>query len=457
MNQEKLEQTLREKFKNFSSAYKADTSMWDTIESQLPQAPTNKKRFLFLIMGLGVVVSAFIFYSIVNDNQLDESITKQDVKLDNYSHNELTTASVMHHEESETDEQSIKVIEELSHDTSSANLESESLALDISGDEEFIDNLSGHISGKGLYAMKESTQVHTPSVSDPTLSEESKDEIVRLGVSVGMPLIKTISSRIEINRSHIVTDMITTYVDRSSQDHRNSISIGLVAGVSLLKSSYSLNDGAYQSVLTERQNAESPSIQYNFGLEAEYNISKSWSLLVGTNMSFFQDQFFLESNEVIVDSIQNYEMPSTSSTGNDTIIVGVALKNTTRNTKTWKYSDRLLLRIPIILSYNKSLGHKSKLGIGLGMEAVFYQSIKGTELDLNGEFYDLENDIENRYGMKGASALFRINYIYQITKKWDLRVIADYKKSLRSNYNISAPIQKSFDSLSFAVGSHFTF
>jgi len=457
MNQENFEQTLREKFENFSSDYKADISMWDSIESQLDPRPKNRKRFLIFITSLGVAISSFILYFQASDKLMDDSISEQELKIDYNLECRLAKASDRHHDGRGSYEQSSKVLLESSQRTDNQDLDSESFALDASGDEDIVDDPAVHVSNKVILAMRESIGVKATSESDLIWQDESKEVMVRAGVSEVVPLLKIRSLGIEFIRDHVELDMTTTILDHSSRDQRKNFSVGLTVGSSMLQSSYSLNDPAYQAVLEQRQKSESPGTQYSLGMEVEYDFSRSWSLLIGANMSFVQNEFFSESNEFKVDSIPNHKRMTTTMAGRDTTIVGTLIRQTRRNIKTWKYSDRLLLRIPILISYNKSLGPKSNIGFGLGTETVFYQSIKGEELDLNGEFYDLENDKENRYGRKGASALFRFNYNYQITENWDLRVMADYRKSIRSNYTADAPIQKSFNSVSLSLGSHFTF
>ena len=175
------------------------------------------------------------------------------------------------------------------------------------------------------------------------------------------------------------------------------------------------------------------------------------------NLTYFQDEFYNESELTLTDTIQNYEMPTQTSSGVDTTLIGTAVKTTIRNTKVWNYTNRYLLSIPVLVSYNTALRSKSQLGFGVGIEKYIFTKINGMALDMNGEFYDLSTDVENRYGTRGVNVLLRLNYNYQITNNWDLRLIVNYKNALLSNYNISAPIQKSFNGLGIGIGSHIKF
>jgi len=454
MNQKNIEDALREKFGDFSQNYKASDSMWENIEGQLPQKNSRNKLIVIVLL---VVVVGFAIIHMVNSPVAvtSDTIATEDLKV---VPDKEETQAVMEINKDENQKSSDAYISidgqdhkefvisanTLEYQSKSPTVSTETVKALHSGLIVNINNDSKVVSASELNAVSALIGEH-----ESELSFQEMDQIV---------LLPSLSSKIDFSSrsyNHDSPDMQRSLARIDHKDKRWSL--GIAAGYTSVTPKYGLNNSSYQSLLAERQSSESAKAQYNCGLEVEYDITESFSILMGLNLSFFQDELFNESGLTLTDTIQNYEMPTQTSSGVDTTLIGTAIKTTTRNTKTWNYTNRYLLSIPVLVSYNTALGSKSQLGFGVGIEKYIFTKINGMALDLNGEFYDLSTDLENRYGTRGVNALLRFNYNYQLTNNWDLRLMINYKNALLSNYNSSAPIQKSFNGIGVGIGSHIKF
>jgi len=447
-NQEQIEKNLKEKFDNFELDYKPNEKMWANIIEELPQKEKSSRKFLFL-MPIFLVGSSFIIYLSISNNS--EVISEDIEKI-----NDFITL--------ENEEQDEYRITENGQDFNPSKVsegQKDQNELNQKSLQEF--DAESFIEDSTETNDQNSTVDKTKLFSESTIPLQSiiqNENRTNIQTMLSIVSISSISSQIEMQGTEVLSSKLPNElelspVEISEIDQR--LSMGVWTGYNSLRAQYSLNDNAYSDVLEERKSSERPLRQYSLGLELEYDLNERWSLQSGLNYSFFQDESFFESETSRFDTIPNYEMVAQTSGGKDTTVVGTAFKTHITSSKTWSYTNRQLFSIPLLINYNIPIGNKSKFGFALGFEKIFYSKISGYELDKNGENYNLTKDEQNRYGTKGANALLRLNYNFNLTKSWDLRLMANYKYALSSNYNSSAPIKKSFNTFGVSIGSHIKF
>lgn len=455
MDQRELENNIKEKFSGFRSDYKASESMWDNIETQLPIRKNNRKWILISSCICIFLLSISTIYFSNNVNAVTQSNSIIDITPTLPAHtNEMSAIS--DGEITEVSNAGSFQKAEKSSAVRQEQLNNNWVLNDNSGQSSLvsIDKVPAQLrdpsANNRLNATdKAATRVATTQTltSSHTGYDKSVNSLLAQLSSLPSVAQEDIKQSIERPVPSVLDSLLPSVLENIEE---SKISIGMIIGSNLVSSSYYLNDKTYNSVLEERKRSESNKQQYQLGIELDYELTTHWSITSGFGLSFFQDELFQESNSTRYDTLLNYSEPTS---GEDTVLVGTAIRETRTNTQSWNYTDRFAISLPVVINYKTAIGSKSKVGIGLGIEKIFYSDVKGVELDKNNELYDLTLDSENRYSTRGANALLRLHYNYNITNNWDLRLMMNYKHALRSNYNSSAPIDKSFNTIGIAIGS----
>ncbi len=459
MKENNLHRLLREKFENHSTGYTPNEEMWSAIETQLPQPDRKRKRAIFFLLPL--LLGSMVFFLYRGKDQTEPAIVQEQVALHN------TIPSIvdfeLEKEEGNNDESMEEQGVEVSRNarqthTRDFNQQTDHVSMSQVQNRSVIAESSFSSS-----PARSSTIVSAPQVfeqlTNTSITTEELEHVNYPAEASNLDKLEAIPPLgFQLNHERALPILLSD-LDSSEDliDQDNRLSIGLIIGYESLNPRYDLSDDSYASVLEQRQDSETESPRYRAGIELEYDLNDNWSILSGLQVSFAQDQFFNETETSVLDTLLNYEMPTQTETGMDTILIGTAIRTTIVNTRTYAFTDRLVFTVPVVLNYNTSLGKSSRIGLGLGLEKVIAASISGSEPNRDGGFYDLDTDTEDRLGTNGLNALARLSYQYQFSEHWNLRFIINYRRALSNNYTPTAPIEKSFDGLGISLGYYYKF
>lgn len=458
MDQREVENNIKEKFSGFKSDYKASESMWENIETELPAEKNSRKWILISSCICIFLLSISTIYYSKNVNAVSQSHSTTDISTTPRAHTNKRSAISDGELDKVSNAESFQKAEKSSA-VRQGKPNNNWVLYDNIGKSRVANRakaqaqLYGPSANKRLMATDKAatTFVTTRALtSSHTGYDKSGNSLLAQLSSLPGVAYEDIKQSVERPVPSVIESLLPYALKKTEE---SKMSLGMMIGSGLVSSSYNLNDQTYGSVLEERKRSESNRPQYQLGIELDYELTTHWSVSSGFGLSIFQDELFQESNVTRNDTLLNYSMQTVTPLGKDTVLVGTALRETRTNTQSWNYTDRVAISLPVMINYKKAIGNKSKVGIGLGIEKIFYSNVKGVELDKNDELYDLTLDSENRYSTRGANALLRLHYNYNITNNWDLRLMMNYKHALRSNYNSSAPIDKSFNTIGIAIGS----
>ncbi len=488
MNIERFEKKLAEKFGRFSPKYKATEDMWDAIESELrPKKKSSRSIFPFFLF-FGFLGMVFCYHTFSDGTEIvksseemlgtylsqTEKESMEQKRLGTFVGHEIQktqdakeaillasnpslSESLVKDEISKVEEQA-KPIQKLIAKTEAQIIRAKTAKEPSDVLKKFFAERQSRNSGVGFII---------PQLMDKQGSALVLDRVEEQVVEESSKRVLTALNPLPVSEFDLVLDALVlpvlksgnTFTENTVESSKNHqrFSLGLAFGINQLSSKYVLNDPAYANVLENRKRSEQADLQYLIGLQLEYDLLNKWSIQSGINYQYFQDESYTLSATVHMDTIENYAMNATTALGGDTTILGRAIIRNDSSFSSRTYTNRHIVSIPILITYNMRLSEKSKMGIGLGFEKTIFTQIEGMEADLNATTYDLTLDKESRYGSKGAYALFQLMYKYKLTNNWDLRLASNYRRALSSNYNASAPIQKSFHAINLSVSTHLKF
>jgi len=469
MNRKQFENRLADKFDEFSPEYEVNSKMWDNISAELPKKK-NRRKFVLIPLLIFALLGLFFWKS--------SSLKQHSVSGISFTNSNTEKSRLLIENQDST--VVIKEISEVLTNTAKLNLLNENMRQSVkilAQNDEFMRSANGSVKNaispiKNIIPSEPTelkpskSKLFSKSINNSSDDIVSQNHINNQGFTMSkMPLypLQNIVFNIDnlkVNRLDVLlySDLknILPIISNPSKK-KSKFSAGLTLGINNLKGNYDLNDPSFASVLTSRENSERTDPQYFAGIQIEYNLSPKWSLQSGINFYHFQDESSTVSVDTQIDTLENFQRVEQKLNGADTTIVGTAFITNTTNTEFRNYTNRQLLSIPIVLVYNAKLSQKSSLGIGLGIEKTILSNIQGVEENLNGTFYDLSLDKESRYGNRGLYGLMRLMYMYDLNSKWDLRLESNFKYELLSNYNASAPIEKSFHAVGLAISMHLKF
>lgn len=453
MSSEKFDKKLVEKFDNFFPHYEANEKMWEQIELELPQAKKSHRAFI-LIFVLSIFIMSITYFNSpfteVNE-QIETRITTTNLANNNFE-KEVSGISDMGEklqledqlQQTLPSDHEAKKLSKSNYSKSDVNFRSSDF-----GTSQTNLNPKFNLATKGFNYESSAVEI----LKNRNSSMESQSVLKLRLISKIQSLIETK----EREQPFLTSTSDSKTREPSGKENASPLSIGLSFGASSLNTKYSVNNNAYQSLLDEEDRYDKANTQFNLGMLLEYDLSSKWSIQSGINVAYFQEELYRQSFSSSLDTIPNYMYDTETNTGQDTTLIGTAIIRKTHSKKAWNFTNRTLVSIPVMLIYKTELNPKSNLGFGIGFEKTIFTKIEGIEHEPDGTNYDLNTDPQARYGSKGAQAQLLLFYNYNLTKNWALRLNSNYRYALSSNYNNSAPIEKSFNSLGLSLSTHLKF
>ena len=480
MNRKLFEKIISDKFEEYNPSYEAKDDMWESIEAELLPKRDSKRvlkfvLFLFLSFGFGwsywsatkqdpSLISTPV--EVTSNSFLEEDTghiypENRDVKIDDIEYKSVSKSfRKADHISRHSNTQSVALqINSPSFKQESILALSNAISLEENYSNEFSANKLANIGASANFTESDFNK-STGLKERGSVQKQAKD----ISASpIPIPILQLLPIKVahELYTNNDMPLQVFKYselgkleIDINSKDR---FTVGIVGGMHSLKSNYKLINESYASILEQRVSSEEAELQYSLGLQIEYDLNSKWSIQSGLNFYHFQEASFRTTTISQLDTLNDYTQIGKTVAGADSTLIGTAYITKTTNHKELRYTNRQWLTIPIILNYNLSLSEKSKLGIGIGIEKIIYTRIQGYEDDLNDLSYNLSLDNESRYGARGMHALLRFRYKYVFTDKWSIQLESNYKHALISNYKPIAPIQKSFHTISLAIGTHLKF
>lgn len=464
MELQNFEKSMHQKFQDFKPEVN-ELKIWDGIESKIPQK--KKRRAIFWICWIGLPfillsiltylkISDYPFASIDNqkiekqtvqksstDKQAIEAIQKEGLNEQKFELDESAkpTNNVIEDEpkavtkEAKTNNISSTVAHDLTSNNSE-NFSQNNPSVNVaqtqfagSGNTRNFGELKAHPNEGGVNEQSQAS-LHGKKHSSTQLVYEPRTQ--------GLMLTELLPSIVQgINYSNVQTDLNpvwdTQLFQREKQEKFKAFhAVGLQLGYAKMFSNYQSVD---TPLLNLRSRSETPLDQVSLGLIYKYQISKRFSLQSGLNFwqANWQSIHTTESREVLSINFQQITR--------------------TKEISYIKYGKDRALSFPILMEYDFIKKEKFSGSFGLGYEFNLLGTHKGFEIDINGQEYNIEDDVESRYLNKSGNYLMmQLGAGYNLNEHTLLQINMAYKYGLNAFQTQASSVQKSYRFLGLNAG-----